>query len=659
MNEPGPVTNDDRELTRPVFISYATSDRKEALGVCKALERRGRQCWISTRDVAPGENYQEAIVRSLRNSRAMVLVFSDAANNSDEIKKELSLASRYHIPVMALRIEDVEPSDAFAYELSTRQWIDAFESWDKSIDALSERISHMSGAAEPAAPAPRPAARRAHVSTFPTRTAIVAAAVVLVIVASLGAWFLMRPSGTAAHTMQVRLAGFQLLSPDLPSTMPEALADEVNAAFNDDGVVTVSTASAPPPGNAPAYAMNGTIRREGDKIKVIVRLTNERSGTTLWSGDYSYDAALAPRVPRLAAVQSSMVVRCGLFGASTYPKALPDNALIPYLGFCEADNAVNPSSASASKSLNFSQKAVAIAPDFSWGWSAVASGGLNAWIDSKATDQRARKQALDAADRAIGLDPTNSEAYSLKAVLVDKDDMAGQEALLKKALDARPLACGCEHHIYALFLLETGRLNDALDQFRRSIAVLPLAEYSQLGLGGILLNTGDMDGAKNAFDAVADLDPDPSARQQMAIFEATAKGDYSGAAKIVADPKVQIPQQFRETLATAFSALASGLPDAKGKAAEQLAAGPMIFPDFQLDLLARLGAQNIVLQKIEQSPFRFDRSALWQPSMASALRNPSFPAFAARVGLMRYWKTTHTKPDVCSAKDPPPFCSMI
>ncbi len=57
---------------------------------------------------------------------AMVLVFSEAANISDEIKKELSLASNYKLPVLALRIEDAEPSDAFAYELSTRQWIDAF-----------------------------------------------------------------------------------------------------------------------------------------------------------------------------------------------------------------------------------------------------------------------------------------------------------------------------------------------------------------------------------------------------------------------------------------------------------------------------------------------------------------------------------------------------
>jgi len=151
VNEPGPVTSSDADPARPVFISYATADRKEALSVCNAIESRGTDCWISTRDVAPGENYQEAIVRSLRNSRAMVLVFSDAANNSDEIKKELSLASRYHVPVMALRIEDVEPSDAFAYELSTRQWIDAFEGWDKSIDALTQRLQQVSGATAPVA----------------------------------------------------------------------------------------------------------------------------------------------------------------------------------------------------------------------------------------------------------------------------------------------------------------------------------------------------------------------------------------------------------------------------------------------------------------------------------------------------------------------------
>jgi TIR domain len=657
VNEPGAVTNDDRELTRPVFISYATSDRKEALGVCAALERRGTHCWISTRDVAPGENYQEAIVRSLRNARAMVLVFSDAANNSDEIKKELSLASRYRVPVMALRIEDVEPSDAFAYELSTRQWIDAFESWDKSIDALSQRISHIAGASEPAAPAARPAARRARVSSFPVRTAILAAAIVLVIVASLAAWLLMRAGGAAEHTMQVRLAGFQLLSPDLPASMPQALGDEINAAFNDDGVVSVSTASAPPPGNSPSYAMSGTIRREGDKIKVIVHLTNERTGTTLWSNDYSYDSGLLARVPHLAAVESSMVVRCGLFGASTYPKPLPDTVLVPYLGFCQGSDGPG-----AGKALNFARKAVAIAPDFSWGWSGVAVSAAGVWLGSKQSDDSSRKIAMDAADRAISIDASNSEAYAYKAMLLDKYDLAAQEQLLKKALAARPLACGCEHHIYGEFLLETGRVEDAIAQFRSGIAVLPLNAPTQYSLGDALMMGGTPDAAKEAYAAAADLDSDPTASQQMTVQAAPFTGDYATAAKIVFDPKVAAPQIFRDGIGTAFEALASGSAAAKTSAAEKLAAMPPMNPELQVNLLALLGAPNPALQKIDQNVREragFARSALWLPSMDAARRDPAFPALLQRAGLMRYWKATHTRPDVCSAKNPPPFCGMI
>jgi hypothetical protein len=89
-------------------------------------------------------NYQEAIVQAIRDARAMVLVFFAAANKSDEIKKELSLASRYRVPVLAIRIEDVEPSVAFAYELSTRQWLDAFADWDRSIDLLNGRTAQSS-----------------------------------------------------------------------------------------------------------------------------------------------------------------------------------------------------------------------------------------------------------------------------------------------------------------------------------------------------------------------------------------------------------------------------------------------------------------------------------------------------------------------------------
>jgi hypothetical protein len=138
-----------------VFISHSSQDREVAVRLCEALEQRGLGCWLASRDVDPGENFQEAIVKAICTVRAMVLVFTGSANNSDEIKKEIALASHYHLAVIPVRVEDVLPTGAFLYELSTRQWIDAFEDWDRAMSRLTDQIGGMPGgpAAAPAAPA--------------------------------------------------------------------------------------------------------------------------------------------------------------------------------------------------------------------------------------------------------------------------------------------------------------------------------------------------------------------------------------------------------------------------------------------------------------------------------------------------------------------------
>lgn len=89
-----------------IFVSHSSKDREIAGTVCKALERRGLTCWIANRDVGPGENFQEEIVKAIRDAKVMVLVFTENANNSDEIKKELALASRYKLVVIPARVED-------------------------------------------------------------------------------------------------------------------------------------------------------------------------------------------------------------------------------------------------------------------------------------------------------------------------------------------------------------------------------------------------------------------------------------------------------------------------------------------------------------------------------------------------------------------------
>jgi TPR repeat protein len=130
-------------VSAPIFISYASADGQVAETLCDALQTRGYGCWIACRDVMPGENFQEAIVRAIRSAKIMLLVFTGNANNSDEIKKEVVLAGRYRVPVVPVRVEDVVPNDALAYEFATRQWIDLFKDWERSIDRLASLIGNM------------------------------------------------------------------------------------------------------------------------------------------------------------------------------------------------------------------------------------------------------------------------------------------------------------------------------------------------------------------------------------------------------------------------------------------------------------------------------------------------------------------------------------
>ena len=655
MDKADPVITEGQRSSGRVFISYANTDRKEALSICKAMERRGTKCWISCRDVAPGENYQEAIVRSIRDASAMVLVFSGAANNSDEIKKELSLASKHRVPLMALRIEDVEPSDAFAYELSTRQWVDALGNRDRSIDALVASVRTLK---EPSSEA-RSALAQGHRPGGlhgPNNRRVVGVFVLIALLLAVGtgAWWLQRPQPAAAHTMLVRLVGFERLSPDLPPSLPNALNEEMIAAFSTNGVVGVSTAEAPAQGTQPAYALGGTLRRDGEKIKLIAKMTNERSGMTLWSNTYTFNSSDVARLPRWAAVKASWVARCGLFAVSTYPRQLSDQTVGDYLQFC--------SGGSPTKRLDIARKIVAATPDFSWGWSAVEMAAhASRFTASGAEAEQFRQEGLRAAAEAIRLDPSNSEAYAYKNFLIDPKDLVTRESLLKQGLAARPLACGCEHHFYGNFMLEVGRLKSAVAEYRRAVDVLPLNGSSQIALAYALIIDGTPERSRDHFDAAVDMVNDPTMRDQITVMAAPLIGNYVGVDKALDNPEAQLPPKLRQALKKGFGALQSQDPSNKASAISELSAIPTEEGGrLVVTILGALGANAEALRRIEAiGQTDESRAWLWFPSMSNVIRDPSFPAVAQRLGLIDYWRKTKMKPDVCASKITPSFCSMI
>jgi hypothetical protein len=133
------VSEDDSRI----FICYSSKDEAIARGVVEFLEAEGLDCWIASRDVQPGQNYQETIVQALEKAQGIVFLFSESSGTSGEIKKELSLAGGYKTPVFPLRLSPITPTGALRYELATRQWIDIFPDREQALRKLARTISHV------------------------------------------------------------------------------------------------------------------------------------------------------------------------------------------------------------------------------------------------------------------------------------------------------------------------------------------------------------------------------------------------------------------------------------------------------------------------------------------------------------------------------------
>jgi hypothetical protein len=112
-------------MVHDVFISYSHEDKPVADAACAVLERHGVRCWIAPRDVTLGMSYGEAIMDAIADARIMVLIFSDHANKSPQVEREIERAvgkGRWLIPI---RIEDVAPRKSLEYFISTSHWLDA------------------------------------------------------------------------------------------------------------------------------------------------------------------------------------------------------------------------------------------------------------------------------------------------------------------------------------------------------------------------------------------------------------------------------------------------------------------------------------------------------------------------------------------------------
>lgn len=139
-----------------VFISYSSADKSAADAVCAALEADGTSCWIAPRDIVAG-SYAAAIIRGIRASKMLVLIFSSHSNKSPQVEREIERAVSLNKVIYPLRIENILPSERLELFISAEQWMDAFE---PPLEDHLARFSHnvkelLSGVETPPPPEPK------------------------------------------------------------------------------------------------------------------------------------------------------------------------------------------------------------------------------------------------------------------------------------------------------------------------------------------------------------------------------------------------------------------------------------------------------------------------------------------------------------------------
>lgn len=130
-----------------IFLAYAREDKDKVEDLNAKLTEAGFSPWFDLKEILPGQNWQESIIKAIRNSDVVLACLSKKSiSKTGFVQKELKLALdelEYRkegiSPVIPVRLEETEVPG----RLSQLQWVNLYEKdgINTLIKALSRAIT--------------------------------------------------------------------------------------------------------------------------------------------------------------------------------------------------------------------------------------------------------------------------------------------------------------------------------------------------------------------------------------------------------------------------------------------------------------------------------------------------------------------------------------
>ena len=638
-----------------LFLSYSRADIARVALLAAALERNGHTVWWD-RQISGGQEFVEAIERALESADVVIVCWTANSVRSAWVRDEAG-SGRDRGRLVPVTLDGSQPPLGFRqYQtVDLSHWNESPQS--PALEPLEAAIvERVSGIPPPMGQPYHAAFKRAHFQPL-LRSSL--PAVVLILLAGSGVLYWRLSAAPSRLDPKVAVGQFGVASANLPRGLPGMVGQEIVAAFGAENAVTVIAPGDRKAESAP-FVMDGSIHRLGSAVRFTVNLKSRQSGAVLWSNAYEHEAADAVAA-RQAAVGASQVIRCGLWGASSYKKRMPDEALSLYLKWC---NEHWSGSTNATAELDAARRVTVAVPDFSFGWSALALAAMPLAASQSADAEQLRNEADAAARKSMELDRQNPEGYMALAGLLPLVRYGKREELLKKALSVRPTECGCERQAYGDFLASVGRMEEAAEQYERARDMRPLAPFSNLRFAQALYMVGRNDEADQILASTLQLWPDATSLRLLKIKSALWTQRYDEAIAHLSSPDLPLTSMQRRTLVEGFAALKSQNPALRAKSIDDLkgfAADPRYNDKVVVGMLAALGARDAALRaaaNLVRARGLFDAEVLFEPNLAASRAEPGYADLVRSLGLVGYWQKAPSPPDICRDAARPRFCSL-
>jgi len=406
-----------------------------------------------------------------------------------------------------------------------------------------------------------------------------------------------------------------------------------------------------------AHILEGSVRKQGDKVRITAQLIQTADGFHLWSESYDGDLKDVFQLQEDIARSITDKLQVILQGDQTQRLvSVPTQNTEAYSLYLQASQVFNRrEGARFPEAIEQLEQALRLDPKFARAHSRLAA------MQSLAPnyDQRVIASAAAASEeharKAIALDASLAEPYAALGQLYERQRRYIETfAVLEKAVAIDPNDVTANFWL-ATALCTTGYLKRCDEVLDRVLALDPLMPNALAWRGVSYVRTGELDKAASVLKRAKEaglvhigisMSPLAEARGNLPEAETHLMQGYAPFTK-------EFPEGSLQSMVHGVFGDAKARATAVEVASRYLAGKPKPVSAIAIYVLLRTGAPQLGLAAAEQGPTSNEAILLnpvWDNMHVQLRAMPEFSVFAKRIGLASLWDEVGP-PDLCRKND--------